>query len=234
MSIYLQGLERAVSLILSGNQELYEITFRSLYVSSTAVILAGLIGVPIGTWLGTLRTYLFKNIVIRIIYVLMGLPPVLAGLILYLLLSRSGPIAKYIYILYTPMAMMLAQLMLSLPIVIGLIYVVAEEKAPIVMATAKALGANRRQTLITLIKEIRFPAIGALVSAFGRVIAEVGAVMLVGGDIAGKTRVLTTSIVIETRKGNFDLAIALGIVLLLVSFIINSFLFSWQLGGKHN
>ncbi|WP_339062021.1 ABC transporter permease [Tepidibacillus marianensis] len=232
MSIYLQGLERAVSLILSGDQELYEITFRSLYVSSTAVIIAGLIGVPIGTWLGTLRTFLFKNIFIRIIYVLMGLPPVLAGLILYLLLSRSGPIADYFYILYTPLAMMLAQLMLALPIVIGLVYVVAEEKAPIVMATAKSLGANRWQTLTTLIREIRFPAIAALISAFGRVIAEVGAVMLVGGDIAGKTRVLTTSIVIETRKGNFDLAIALGLVLLLMSFIINSLLFSWQQGRK--
>ncbi|TCS84529.1 ABC transporter permease [Tepidibacillus fermentans] len=233
MSIYLQGLERAITLILSGDRELVEITFRSLYVSSTAVIIAGIIGIPIGTWLGTLRPTFWKNLFIRLIYVLMGLPPVLAGLILFLLLSRSGPIAKYVYLLYTPTAMILAQLMLSLPIVIGLVYVVAEEKAPVVIMTAKGLGANRFQTLTTLMKEIRFPAITALVSAFGRVIAEVGAVMLVGGDIAGKTRVLTTSIVIETRKGNFDLAIALGLVLLLVSFMVNSLLFSWQQGGKN-
>ena len=232
MNIYLQGFERAISLVFSADPKLLEITFRSLYVSSTAVIIAGFVGVPIGTWLGTLRPFFWKNLFVRLIYVLMGLPPVLAGLILYLLLSRSGPIAQYIYLLYTPTAMMLAQLMLALPIVIGLVYGVASERAPVVMMTAKGLGANRFQTLVTLIKEIRFPAITALVSAFGRVIAEVGAVMLVGGDIEGKTRVLTTSIVIETRKGNFDLAIALGIVLLLVSFIINSLLFSWQQGGN--
>ncbi|GBF11122.1 MULTISPECIES: ABC transporter permease [Tepidibacillus] len=230
MEIYLQGFERAVSLILTGNRELYEVTFRSLYISSIAVMIAGLIGVPIGTWLGT-RSFPFKYVFIRLIYVLMGLPPVLAGLILFLLLSRSGPIAPYIYLLYTPIAMILAQLMLALPIVIGLIYVAAEGKAPVVMMTARGLGANRIYTLFTLIKEIRFPAIAALISAFGRVIAEVGAVMLVGGDIAGKTRVLTTAIVLETRKGNFDMAIALGMILLFVSFLINSVLFSWQQGG---
>lgn len=162
----------------------------------------------------------------------MGLPPVLVGLALFLLLSRSGPIAKYFYILFTAKAMIIAQLVLALPIVIGLVYVIAEEKAPYVIPTAKGLGANSFQTLLTLMREIRYPTIIAIVSAFGRVIAEVGAVMLIGGDIEGSTRVLTTAIVLETRKGNFDMAIALGMILLTLSFIINSLLFNWQHGGK--
>lgn len=233
MDVYAEGFERAITLFLSGNKELYGIIFRSLYISGVAVIVAGLIGVPFGTWLGT-RSFPFKNFFIRIIYVLMGLPPVLAGLFLFLLLSRSGPIAEFVYLLYTPTAMILAQFILGLPIVIGLVYVVAEEKAPMVLMTARGLGASKVQALFTLIKEIRFSAVVALVSAFGRVIAEVGAVMLVGGDIEGSTRVLTTAIVLETRKGNFEMAIALGIVLLVLSFIINSLLFSWQHGGVKN
>lgn len=220
----------AVKMIFSGNQELYGTIFRSLYISGTAVFIAGLIGIPVGTWLGSVN-FLFKKMVIRIIYVFMGLPPVLAGLLLFLLLSRSGPIAKYVYILFSPAAMILAQIVLALPIVIGLVYTVSEEKAPVVMMTTMGLGATRLQSLITLMLELRHSNILALVTAFGRVIAEVGAVMLVGGDIAGKTRVLTTAIVLETRKGNFEMAIALGIVLLMISFIINSLLFSWQYGG---
>jgi len=230
MEIYIQGIKNAITLFLSGNPELYGIIFRSLYISGVAVIVAGMIGVPVGTWLGT-RSFPLKHFFIRTVYVLMGLPPVLAGLFLFLLLSRSGPIAPYLYLLYSPTAMVLAQLLLALPIVIGLVYVAAEERAPIVLMTAKGLGASRFQSLVTLIKEIRFSATAALISAFGRVIAEVGAVMLVGGDIEGSTRVLTTAIVLETRKGNFDMAIALGIVLLLLSFFVNSLLFSWQHGG---
>ena len=220
----------AIKIILSGNQELYGTIFRSLYISGTAVSIAGLIGIPVGTWMGS-RNFIFKKIIIRFIYVFMGLPPVLAGLLLFLLLSRSGPIAKYVYILFSPAAMILAQIVLALPIVIGLVYTASEEKAPIVMMTTMGLGATRLQSLITLMLELRHPNILALVTAFGRVIAEVGAVMLVGGDIAGKTRVLTTAIVLETRKGNFEMAIALGIVLLMISFMINSLLFSWQYGG---
>lgn len=231
MDNYLKGIEQAFTLIISGDRELFDIIFRSLYVSGVAVFLAGMIGVPLGTWLGT-RHFRFKTLLIRLIYVFMGLPPVLVGLALFLLLSRSGPIAKYFYILFTAKAMIIAQLVLALPIVIGLVYVIAEEKAPYVIPTAKGLGANSFQTLLTLMREIRYPTIIAIVSAFGRVIAEVGAVMLIGGDIEGSTRVLTTAIVLETRKGNFDMAIALGMILLTLSFIINSLLFNWQHGGK--
>lgn len=233
MDLYLSGLDNAIKLIFSGNGELYAIIFRSLYVSAIAVIIAGIIGIPIGTWLGT-RNFIFKNSLIRLTYVFMGLPPVLVGLFTFLLLSRSGPIAEYIYILYTPAAMVIVQFILAFPIIIGLVYVASEEKAPTILMTAKGLGANKTQSLLTLIKEIRFVTITALVSAFGRVIAEVGAVTLVGGDIEGSTRVLTTAIVLETRKGNFGMAIALGLVLLTLSFIVNSVLFSWQQGGNKN
>lgn len=231
MDIYFNGISKAITLIFSGDRDLYEIVFRSLYISGIAVVLASIIGIPLGTWLG-IRNFPFKNLVIRIIYVLMGLPPVLVGLFLFLLLSRSGPIAEYIYILFTPPAMIIAQFILALPIIIGLVYVIAVERGSIVFATTKGLGASNLQALFTLIMEIRFSVIVAIVTAFGRVIAEVGAVMLVGGDIEGSTRVLTTAIVLETRKGNFEMAIALGIILLLISFIVNSLLFSLQHGGK--
>jgi len=231
MDIYFNGFSKAITLIFSGDKDLYEIVFRSLYVSGIAVAFASIIGIPLGTWLAT-RNFAFKNFLIRIIYVLMGLPPVLVGLFLFLLLSRSGPIAEYIYILFTPSAMIIAQFILALPIIIGLVYVTAVERGPIVFATTKGLGASHLQALFTLIMEIRFSIIVAVVTAFGRVIAEVGAVMLVGGDIEGSTRVLTTAIVLETRKGNFEMAIALGIILLLISFIVNSLLFSLQQGGK--
>lgn len=228
---YLDGIFAAFSLILSGDKALYDIVLRSLYVSGSAVILAGLIGVPFGTWLGT-RQFPLKNWLIRLVYVMMGLPPVLVGLLLFLLLSRSGPIAEYFYILFTPAAMIIAQFILALPIIIGLVYVTSVEKSPIIIATVRGLGASKHQTLITLIQELRFSIIIAIVTAFGRVIAEVGAVMLVGGDIEGSTRVLTTAIVLETRKGNFEMAIALGIILLILSFTINSILFSFQHGGR--
>ncbi len=230
MDIY-SIFSNAIQFIFSGNQELYGIIFRSLYISGAAVAIAGFIGIPIGTWMGS-RNFICKKFIIRLVYVFMGLPPVLAGLLLFLFLSRSGPIAKHVYILFTPTAMILAQIVLALPIVIGIVYSVSEEKASTVIMTSMGLGATRFQSLITLMLEIRYSNILALVTAFGRVIAEVGAVMLVGGDIQGNTRVLTTAIVLETRKGNFEMAIALGIVLLFISFIVNSLLFSWQYGGN--
>ncbi len=233
MDIYVAGIENALKLIFTFNQELYHIIFLSLLVSGSAVFFAGLLGIPLGTWLST-KEFTCKNCLIRFIYVFMGLPPVLVGLLLFLFLSRSGPIAKYIYLLFTPEAMVIAQFILAFPIIIGIIYVAAKEKFERVYHTTMGLGANRLQSLLVLIFEIRFTAILALITAFGRVIAEVGAVMLVGGDIEGKTRVITTAIVLETRKGNFAMALALGLILLTISFIINSFLFSWQYGGKNN
>lgn len=221
----------AIKLILSLDTELYTILFRSLYLALASIVLAGVIGIPLGTLLG-LKKFRFKGFLVKWLYVFMGLPPVFVGLIVFLLLSRSGPIAPIIYILFTPHAIIMAQSLLALPIITGLVLNAVEEKAELVLMTARGLGAGQRQSFITLITEIKLPTIAALVTAFGRVIAEVGAVMLVGGDIEGKTRVLTTSIVMKTRQGNFGEALALGIILLLLSFLVNSFLYNWQYNSR--
>jgi tungstate transport system permease protein len=217
----------AVKLILSFDPELYTILFRSLYLALASIIIAGLLGIPLGTWLA-LKKFGLKSFIVKWLYVFMGLPPVFVGLIVFLFLSRSGPIGPIIYILFTPWAIIIAQTILALPIIMGLTLNAVEEKAEIVLMTARGLGARKRQGFITLIIEVRMAIIAALVTAFGRVIAEVGAVMIVGGDIEGKTRVLTTSIVMETRQGNFGEALALGLILLLLSFVVNTVLYNWQ------
>jgi len=217
----------ALELILSGDAQTYQIIGRSLFVSLTAVGIAGIIGILAGLGLG-LGDFSGRGLLVRVIYVCMGLPPVFVGLLVFLLLSRSGPVAPVIYLLFTPAAMIMAQAILAAPIVTGLTAAAVEGRAEAVLLTARGLGASRAQAVRTLLSELKIVLITALVTAFGRVIAEVGAVMLVGGDIEGYTRVLTTAIVLETRKGNFSLAIALGLVLLTLSFIVNSLLYAWQ------
>ena len=223
----MEAMAEALQLIVSGDSELAKIIGRSLYISLTAVVLAGLAGIPLGLALG-LNRFSGRGLVLKLVYVFMGLPPVFVGLLVFLFLSRSGPIAPLIYILFTPAAMILAQFLLALPIVMGLTAAAVEGQAQAILLTAKGLGASRNQSLWTLLSELRIAIVTGLVTAFGRVIAEVGAVMLVGGDIQGYTQVLTTAIVLETRKGNFSLAIALGLVLLALSFLVNSLLYNWQ------
>jgi len=214
-------------LLFSGDPETYRIVGRSLFVSVTAVILAGAAGIPAGFFLGR-RRFPGKKWVVKALYVGMGLPPVLAGLVIFILLSRSGPIGRHLYLLFTPTAMIAAQVILAFPIVTGLVMSAVEEKAAQVLQTAKGLGADWRHANLTLLMELKAPIIVGIVTAFGRVSAEVGAVMLVGGDIKGYTRVLTTAIVLETRRGRFELAMALGLVLLTLSFAVNSVLYRWQ------
>lgn len=225
--VLLEAFKSALLLIFSGDGELYGILARSLYISLSAVMLAGILGVPAGIALG-MKTFPGKGVLLKTIYVGMGLPPVFVGLLVFLLLSRSGPIAPYIYLLFSPPAMILAQVLLALPIVTGLTVSATAGGAETILHTARGLGANRRQAFWTLVRELRISLVTALVTAFGRVIAEVGAVTLVGGDIEGYTRVLTTAIVLETRKGNFDMALALGLVLLSLSYLVNSLLYAWQ------
>jgi len=223
--------QEALQLLLTGDPIVLRIIGRSLQVSVTAVIIAAVIGVPFGFFLG-LRRFPGKGLLVRLTYVFMGMPPVLAGLLVFMLLSRSGPIGKHLYLLFTPTAMIIAQVLLAFPIVAGLIMAAVEEKADLVLLTSRTLGAGPFQAKLTLIAELKIALIIALVTAFGRVSAEVGAVTLVGGDIDGFTRVLTTAIVLETRKGRFEMALALGIVLLLISFAINSILYKWQYRGN--
>lgn len=222
MGDILKGIQQAFHLVISGNTAIYEILLLSLQVSLLAVFIGMLLGIPMGTFLGLFK-FPGKIIIVNIIYTLMGLPPVIAGLVVYLFLSRSGPLGSF-ELLFTPTAMVVAQVLLVTPIITGLTMVAISSKDKIITQTAVTLGATRSQTAWTIIKEARTAIIAALVTGFGRAIAEVGAVMLVGGNILHETRVMTTAIVMETRQGNFDVAIAIGIILLIISFVINALL----------
>lgn len=223
---------QALVLIFSSKSGISEIILLTLYVSGSAVVLAALVGIPIGTWLGLQKTRKVRWL-IRIIYTFMGLPPVVGGLVIYMLIRRQG-VLGYFGLLYSPMAMILAQIFLSTPIIIGLTAVAVRSKGKEVLETLKSLGAKRILILKTIMWEARYGILGAIIAGFGRVVAEVGAVMMVGGNIEGHTRVLTTSIVLETRKGNFTFALALGMILLIISFVFNAGLYWIQSGGEND
>ncbi|MGB8647100.1 MAG: ABC transporter permease [Anaerolineae bacterium] len=213
------GLVRAVQLILSGDSALVEIVLLSLRVTGLALLLSSLVGIPAGAALGLSRIRA-RGLVTAFLYTGMGLPPVVVGLFVYLLLSRSGPLGMLGW-LFTPSAMVAAQVIIAFPLVAGLTMTAVQSVDPGLRLQARALGATRFQEAWTVIREARIGVVAALVAAFGSIISEVGAVMLVGGDIEGKTRVLTTAIVLNTRTGEFEQALALGIILLLLAFLAN-------------
>ncbi len=198
---------------------LLPIILLSLYVSGVALFFASLAGIPLGALLA-LRPFPGRRFVELIIYTGMGLPPVVVGLVVYMLLSRSGPLGVLNW-LFTPAGMIVAQVIIALPLVIGLTASAVEGVDPALRLQVRALGASPRQVMWTVLREARLGVLAAVVAAFGSVISEVGAVMLVGGNIEGETRVLTTAIVLETRKGNFELALALGGVLLVLALAAN-------------
>lgn len=216
------GIVRAVELILSGDPQVLQITFLSLKVSGLGTLLGAAIGIPIGAIIA-LRHFYGKSFVITIVNTLMGLPPVAVGLALYLLLSSFGPLG-FLRLLYTPEAMILAQWIMVLPIAVGVTFSAVSNVNVRVRETAVSLGANRMQETVTLLREARFGLITAIVVGFGAAISEVGAIMIVGGNLLGYTRALTTGIVLLTNQGEFAHAIALGIILLVLAFIVNLFL----------
>jgi tungstate transport system permease protein len=193
-------------------------------VSGTALLFSSLIGIPLGALLGLSRFH-GRRLVVALLYTGMGFPPVVIGLFVYLVLSRSGPLGKLdwpiIPSLFTPAAMVIAQCIISFPLVAGFTMAAVMGVEPKLRQQVRALGASRWQATWTVLAEARVGVIVAVIAGFGSIISEVGAVMLVGGNIEGQTRVLTTAIVLETRKGSFDLAMALGIILLGLSFLVN-------------
>jgi tungstate transport system permease protein len=199
--------------------EVWAIVWLSLRVTGTALVLSALAGVPLGTWLG-LAHFRGKRLVTALLYTGMGVPPVLVGLAGYLLLSRSGPLA-FLGWLFTPEAMMLAQTVIALPVVAGITMAAVAAVPPELPLQVRALGASRRQARWAVLREARPGVLVALAAAFGRSIAEVGAALLVGGNIQGHTRTLTTAIVLETGKGQFALALALGGWLLALALAVN-------------
>lgn len=219
MEIIFAGLQQAIYLILAFDRELYSIIFLSLKVSGSALLLAALIGLPIGSLIG-LKRFLGRDFIISLLNTFMGLPPVVVGLVFYLILSRSGPLG-FMGLLYTPWAMVIVQTALAMPIVAALSHssIIAVEDT--VRDAALTLGATPAQAALKVIMEARYGIMAAIIAAFGRVTAEVGAILIVGGNIAGYTRVMTTTIALETDKGNFELAISLGIILISIALCIN-------------
>lgn len=196
----------------------------SLRVSGTALLFSTLIGIPLGAALGLSR-FFGRRMVIALLYTGMGFPPVVVGLFVYLMLSRSGPLGQLnsplIPSLFTPGAMIVAQTTISFPLVAGFTMAAVMGVDPQLSLQVRALGATNWQTTLAILTEARIGVIVSIIAGFGSIISEVGAVMMVGGNIEHSTRVLTTAIVLETRKGNFDLAMAIGVVLLGLSFLTN-------------
>lgn len=201
-------------------QEFWEIIRLTLTVSGIALIISAALGIPVGTWLG-LGRFRGRSWVRAVIYTGMGFPPVVVGLAVYLLLSRQGPLGGLGW-LFTPAGMILAQVVIAFPIVAGLTSAALEALDPELPLQVRSIGASLRQEALILLRQARGGLLAALLAAFGGIISEVGAAMLVGGNVEGRTRVLSTAIVLETRRGNFALALALGGTLLLLAFIINA------------
>ncbi|HZS02754.1 MAG TPA: ABC transporter permease [Chloroflexota bacterium] len=219
MDVVWSAVVQAVRLIASGDPEVLRVTALSLQVSLTATGLSLLVGVPLGTWLALAR-FPGRRLLLGLVNTGMGMPPVVAGLVITVLLWRSGPLGE-LRLLYTPTAIVVAQFVLAAPIVTGLTVAAMQQLNPRLRLQILALGATRWQLLALLVREARLPLLAAIMAGFGAVISEVGASMMVGGNIPGQTRVLTTATVLETSKGNFDLALALGLLLLVLIYAVN-------------
>ncbi|HUG00840.1 MAG TPA: ABC transporter permease [Longimicrobiales bacterium] len=224
----LEALGRGLAYLLSGSADVLEIVLLSLRVSGTAVALGVLLGLPVGVAVG-LGRFRGRRIAIAAIHTGFALPPVVVGLFIYIVLSRSGPLGG-LGLLFTPTAMIIAQAVLAAPYVAGITLAAVQSVPESVRLQARALGASRMRALATHLREARLGIGAAVVAGFGAVISEVGAVMLVGGNVQGETRVMTTAIVLETRRGDIAAAVALGIVLLSIAFAVNIALTRLQQG----
>lgn len=189
-------------------------------MSLLSTLISSLLGIPLGVLIGSTQ-FRAKRLVTRIMHTLMGLPPVVAGLFVFLLLSRSGPLGTF-KLLYSVTAMVIAQVILITPIITGLTANIVSLKAPLIQETAAGIGLKPFKRMLYTIYECRTQFISTILTGFGRAISEVGAVQMVGGNVQYKTRVMTTAIMMQTNMGHFEFAIALGIVLLIISFVINS------------
>jgi len=224
MDLLWQGIREAFRLIVTGDPGVLQITWLSLKVSGAATGLSLLFGIPAGIALGLSR-FPGRSLLLSLVNTGMGLPPVVVGLFVSIFLWRSGPLG-FLELLYTPTAIVIAQFVIAAPIVTGLTIAAMQQLNPKLRLQLLALGASRWQLLWLLMREARLPLLAAIMAGFGGVISEVGASMMVGGNLLGQTRVLTTATVLETGKGNFDVAIALSLILLALVFGVN-YLLTW-------
>jgi tungstate transport system permease protein len=217
-----ESLLTALELIINFDREVRITAWVSLYTSSCAIVIAALLGVPTGLWLG-LNRFRGRQILLALLNTLMALPTVVVGLLLFGLLSRQGPLGP-LGLLFTPLAMIVGQTVLATPIVANLVLAAVTGADQRIINTALTLGASRFQAAIQLLREIRFGVMAAVIAGFGRVIAEVGVAMMLGGNIRNSTRTMTTAIALETSKGEFAFGLALGMLLLSVALLVNLFL----------
>jgi tungstate transport system permease protein len=219
MDLIFEGIKKAFLLLITFDPEVMGITLLSLEVSGIATLVSLLIGISVGVAVA-LSKFIGKRIVVSLINTGMGLPPVVVGLFVTIFLWRNGPLG-FFGILYTPTAMIIAQTIIATPIVMGITLAAIQQLPQKLRLQILALGATRLQMVWILVKEAKLPLLAAVMAGFGGVISEVGASIMVGGNIKGYSRVLTTATVMETSRGNFDVAIALGVILLLFAFLIN-------------
>lgn len=231
MQTIAEGLIEALKLLISFDPEVYDIILLSLGLSLTSTCLSACIGIPMGLILGV-KDYSFKPQVSRVLYTCMSLPPVVVGLVVAIFLSRSGPFGSW-QLMFTPGAMVIAQMLLVTPIIAGILFNNAKQHGKEIKDFGKTMGAGPIDLLMLLIKEMRTTLLVAVVTGFGRAISEVGAVMIVGGNIKHHTRVMTTYIAMNNSMGNYASAIAMGLVLLLISFVVNAFLYRFIEGETH-
>ena len=229
MELIWQGVIEGFRLIFRLDPEVLRVTGLTLRVSGTATLIAVIVGIPLGTWLAVSR-FRGRGTLVTMVNVGMGLPPVVAGLLVSILLWRNGPLGA-LRLLYTPSAMVIAQGLIASPLVIGLTRSAVESLDPGIREQLRSLGASRGQMLWAMLNECRIGLLAAVIAGFGGVISEVGASAMVGGNITGHTRVLTTAIMLEVSKGNFGLAIALSTVLLALAYIATALLTGLQQRG---
>lgn len=227
----MDALIKAINLLFGENPELRQIIGVTLRMSFVSTGISSLLGIPLGVLLGS-NEFKGKHWVQRITNTLMGLPPVVAGLAVFLLLSRSGPLGQY-KLLYSVSAMVIAQVVLITPIMTGLTATIISLCAPRIKETAQGVGIPRWRQIGLMIYECRSQLVSTILAGFGRAIAEVGAVQIVGGNVQFKTRVMTTAIMMQTNMGHFEFAIALGFVLLIISFGINALVNQLEMRGIH-
>jgi tungstate transport system permease protein len=217
----LSTLTNITALFSDPKGEIYQIIGVTLLMSFLSTTISSLIGMPLGVMLGS-RKFRAKKLIMRLTHTLMGVPPVVAGLVVFLLLSRRGPFGS-LQLLFTVSAMVIAQVALITPVVISLTASAVRARAEMMLETTRGLGISKGRELFIMLRECRTQLVSIMLTGFGRSIAEVGAVSMVGGNIQFKTRVMTTAIMLETNKGNFEMAIALGVILLIIAFVVNAF-----------
>lgn len=226
MEYIAEGFRAAIKLLVSFDPQVYTIIFLSVFVSSTATAIAAAVSIPLGIFAG-ISNFRLKRLFSKVLYSLMSVPSVIVGLVVAIGLSRRGPLG-FMQLIYTPTAMIIAQALLVFPLCLGLTYSLSKNRGSEIERIGKTLGAGKLQVIVLIIRELKAELFINVVTTFSRAISEVGAVMIVGGNIKGHTRVITTSIAMLNSMGDYPMAIALGLVLLMISFAINAVIYSLQ------